>query len=206
MENSLQSVIAKLENLFSEFNSKYFENSLEKPIIAVNHDHTASAFGWFTTWKAWSKEGTDGFYEINVCAEHLNRPIYDICATLIHEMVHIYNQLNEIKDTSRAGTYHNKKFKVSAEEHGLIIENTEKYGWTKTSLQESTKEFIDTLELEAIGLHRSGATKADKVAKKSSSKKYICHTCGLIIRATREVRVTCTDCDIEMTLEDNDEE
>ena len=44
---------------------------------------------------------------------------------MLHEMAHLYNLENGIKDTSRAGTYHNAKFKATAEEHGLICERSE---------------------------------------------------------------------------------
>lgn len=33
----------------------------------------------------------DGFYEINICAEHLARPFEQVAETLLHEMVHLYN-------------------------------------------------------------------------------------------------------------------
>ena len=36
---------------------------------------------------------------------------------------------------------------------------------------------------------------------KQSSRKYVCPCCGLIIRATKECRVMCMECDEEMKLE-----
>ena len=53
----------------------------------------------------------DGFYEINICAEHLARPFEQVAETLLHEMVHLYNLQIGVQDTSRGGTYHNKKYK-----------------------------------------------------------------------------------------------
>lgn len=73
-EASLKPVIAELETLFSKFNAWFFENKLESPVITVSPDHTRGAYGWCTSWKAWqngAKEG--GFYEVNLCAEYLNR-------------------------------------------------------------------------------------------------------------------------------------
>lgn len=72
---SLQQVIGKLESLFSTFNGKFFNGELQKPVITVSPDTTRGAYGWCTSWKAW-KQGDDseGFFEINMCAEHLNRP------------------------------------------------------------------------------------------------------------------------------------
>ena len=74
-EVSLKPVIDELETLFSKFNKAFFEGKLEKPVITVSPDHTRGAYGWCTGWKAWqdgTKEG--GYYEINLCAEYLNRP------------------------------------------------------------------------------------------------------------------------------------
>ena len=89
-EASLKPVIAELETLFSKFNARFFENKLESPVITVSPDHTRGAYGWCTSWKGWqngAKEG--GFYEINLCAEYLNRPYEETCGTLLHEMVHL---------------------------------------------------------------------------------------------------------------------
>ena len=81
-EVSLKPVIDELETLFSKFNKAFFEGKLEKPVITVSPDHTCGAYGWCTSWKAWqdgTKEG--GYYEINLCAEYLNRPFEETCGT-----------------------------------------------------------------------------------------------------------------------------
>ena len=78
-EASLKPVIAELETLFSRFNARFFENKLESPVITVSPDHTRGAYGWCTSLKAWqngAKEG--GFYEVNLCAEYLNRPYEEL--------------------------------------------------------------------------------------------------------------------------------
>lgn len=128
-EVSLKPVIDELETLFSKFNKAFFEGKLEKPVITVSPDHTRGAYGWCTGWKAWqdgTKEG--GYYEINLCAEYLNRPFEETCGTLLHEMVHLQNLQDNVQDTSRSGSYHNRKFKETAEAHGLTVEKGEKYG------------------------------------------------------------------------------
>ena len=204
-KKSLGSVIAALENLFQQFNMKFFNEELEAPVIAVSPDVTSGAYGWCTTWKAWkakddeSKDG--GFYEINLCAEHLTRPFEEVCATLLHEMVHLDNIAKEIKDTSRNGAYHNKRFKQTAEQHGLVIGRDEKYGWTVTSLNDETKAFVATLDGSAFQIFRQKLPQLKKTGS-NSSRKYVCPCCGLIIRATKEVRVICGDCNVELELEE----
>lgn len=61
------------------------------------------------------------------------RSIEDVVATLIYEMVHCDNYEKGIKDCSRGGTCHNKRFKVSAKSHGLCGAHSEKCGWSHTS-------------------------------------------------------------------------
>lgn len=122
-ETSLKPVIEKLESLFSKFNEKFYNNELQTPVITVSPDTTKGAYGWCTAWKAWTigeqkkvadlstltKEDLeamkkdDGFYEINICAEHLARPFEQVAETLLHEMVHLYNLQIGVQDTSRGG-------------------------------------------------------------------------------------------------------
>lgn len=196
---SIKSAIDKLESLFSKFNEHFYEGKIEKPVITISPDSTSGSYGWCTCWKAWAKADSeeDGYYEINMCAEHMNRPFKEICATLLHEMVHLWNLQNDIQDTSRRGTYHNKKFKTVAEEHGLIIEKDDKYGWTKTSLNEETEIYVAGLDDNGFGLYRKQALNIGTSKSKQSTRKYVCPNCGCIIRATKEVRVMCVDCDVE---------
>jgi len=199
---SLQEVIGQLENLFSNFNNKFFDGKLEKPVITVSPDTTRGAFGWCTSWKAWKDSAdSDGYYEINMCAEHLNRPFEETCSTLIHEMVHLMNLQNGVQDTSRSRLYHNKKFKQTAEEHGLVIEKDAKYGWCITRLNEHALEYIKSLDGQAFTLFRSKIPKV-KSSSSSSSMKYVCPGCGAIIRATKEVNVMCADCELHFELEE----
>lgn len=200
MENAtIRPVIERLEQVFDTFNNQFYNNELERPVITVAQDTTSGAYGWFTTWRAWQEEGTEGYYEINICAESLDRPFHQTVGTLLHEMAHLYARMNNIKDTSRGGTYHNKRFKEIAEAHGLIIENTQKNGWTKTSLTPATHEFVTNMNFEGFSLRRMSPDKASS-AKKSSSKKYVCPHCGQSVRATKEIKILCGECSTEEEL------
>lgn len=199
-EASLKPVIDELETLFSKFNARFFGNKLERPVITVSPDHTRGAFGWCTSWKAWQDEAKEGgFYEINLCAEYLNRPYEETCGTLLHEMVHLQNLQDGVQDTSRSGTYHNRKFKDAAEAHGLTCEKGEKYGWHKTALNPEALEFVQSLGKQGFTLVRPKplGLKGSSKGGGSSSRKYVCPCCGIIIRATKEVHVICAECEVE---------
>lgn len=195
---SLQAVIAKLENLFEVFNKHFFNGELETPVIAVSPDTTKGAYGWCTTWKAWQGAKEGGYYEINMCAEHLSRPFPETCGMLIHEMVHLKNLQDKIQDCSRSGKYHNKRFKDTAELYGLMVEKDAKYGWCRTKLTDETIEWLKTEFPDESGftLHRDRKIKLTSSGKSSSSRKYVCPECGTIIRATKEVNVECADCGV----------
>ena len=120
-------------------------------------------------------------------------------------MVHLYNLENGVKDTSRAGTYHNRKFKEAAEAHGLTVEASEKYGWSITALTDEAKQevadFMDSIGKTSFDLYREKVVEEKKKGGKSSSRKYVCPCCGLIIRATKEVKVICWECN-ELLIEE----
>ena len=200
---SLKPVIEELESLFSTFNTRFFAGELEQPVITVSPDNTRGAYGWCTGWKAWqggTKEG--GYYEINLCAEHLNRPFDQTCCTLIHEMVHLKNLQDGVQDTSRSGLYHNKKFKATAEATGaLTVDKGEKYGWHITKLSPDGEAFVKSLGKDGFSLVRPKVPNLKGSSSKQSTRKYVCPCCGAIIRATKEVRVICADCDIEFVEE-----
>ena len=183
-------VAGYLNKVFDMLNTEFFENALSRPTITIQS--TPRAYGHFSlredTWL--SKLGAT--HELNLGAGTLARPIENVAATLLHEMVHLYCYESGIKDTSRGFTYHNKRFKVAAESHGLIVAHHEKYGWSITSPSDALLDFV----LET-GTHSSGGT-GPALTKKSSSRKYVCPCCKNSVGATKLVNIGCLDCQIPM--------
>ena len=114
-------------------------------------------------------------------------------------MVHLQNLQDNVQDISRSGSYHNRKFKETAEAHGLTVEKGEKYGWHKTTLNPQAEAFVKSLGKSGFCLvrPRTNPLKGSRKGGGSSSRKYVCPCCGTIIRATKEVHVICADCDCE---------
>lgn len=205
-------VAGYLNKIFDLLNQNYFESVLSRPTITIQS--TPKAYGHFSlrddTWI--SKNGAS--HEINIGAGTLSRPIEEVAATLLHEMVHYYNHVNGIKDCSRGNTYHNRRFKESAEERGLIVRHSEKYGWSHTSPSDDLLEFVldndlrDILinrnEMTAFPIHGTGTHSGTDITgtrKPSSARKYICPCCGNSVRATKSVNIGCLDCNSPMILE-----
>ena len=207
---SYNRVAGYLNKVFDLLNAAFFESALSRPTITIQS--TPRAYGHFSlrddTWI--SKLGKT--HEINIGAGTLARPIEEVAATLLHEMVHYYNFVNGVQDCSRNGTYHNRKFKKAAEARGLIVQHSEKYGWSHTSPSDELLEFVLDNDLTDILINRnefsgfqitgtgthSGTPIGTTVPKKSSSRKYICPCCGMSVRATKEVNIACLDCGMKM--------
>ena len=206
---SYNRVAGYLNKIFDLLNEEYFESTLPRPTITIQS--TPKAYGHFSlredTWV--SKLG--GTHEINLGAGTIARPIEQICATLLHEMVHYYNYQNGVQDCSRGNTYHNKKFKEAAENHGLCVDHSEKYGWSHTTPSDELIEFVLKYDLTDILINRNEFTGFQITGtgthngagvftptKPSSTRKYICPCCGMSVRATRVVNIACLDCSEQM--------
>lgn len=189
-------VAGYLNKVFDLLNVEFFENALSRPTITIQS--TPRMYGHFSlredTWL--SKLG--GTHELNIGAGTLARPIEDVAATLLHEMCHLYCYENGIKDTSRNYTYHNKRFKATAESHGLVVAHHDKYGWTITSPGDDLLDFVLSAGLTDILISRNEYSGISATLKKSSSRKYICPCCRNSVRATKIVNIACLDCQIPM--------
>lgn len=196
--------VSYMGTLFDYCNTTLFHGELDKPVITVQQDAKNKTYGWFSVKKVWHERGenAEDAHELNMTAQELNRPIAEIAATLIHEMCHLYASANNIQDTSRSCTYHNKMFKKIAEKHGLNVECVKTFGWSKTSLTDDTKALIEDFVKEYPDelIYRSPVVKGQSV-KTSSTRKYVCPCCGMSVRATKEVNIMCADCDMFMVSE-----
>ena len=117
----------QLEKLFRLLNEDFFDGQLETPIITIQS--TPRAYGHYSVHPIWTVNGQENRHEINIGAGTLDREIEYTVATLLHEMVHMYNgTVLKVQDCSRGGTYHNKQFQQTAESVGLIVTKSDAYG------------------------------------------------------------------------------
>lgn len=197
-----------LEKIFRILNAHYFDNQLEEPIITIQS--TPRAYGHVTVGKTWIR-GEENRHELNIGAGTLNRDIENVVATMLHEMVHLYNMAVGVQDTSRAGAYHNKRFKTAAEARDLSISYDPRIGWSITEPTDALLEFIleqgwgeihmnrnEGLMIRGGGTPSGGPGTAFKTGKGSNSRKYQCPCCGCSVRATKAVNVACLDCGVPM--------
>ena len=188
--------VTYLAKLYDFCNEKFFGGELTRPVITVQRDERNKTCGWWSVKKVWRENAEDeGEHELNITAQQLDRLINEIAATMIHEMCHQYASVHKLQDTSRSGNYHNKLYKKIAEAHGLAVECEKTIGWSVTSLTDETAaliaEFVKDNPADII--YRLPVMRGQTV-KTSSTRKYICPCCGNSVRATKEVRIMCVDC------------
>lgn len=204
-----------LVKIFKMLNDDLFEGALSIPVITIQS--TPKAYGHITVGKVWTADEQER-HELNIGAGTLSRPIEETVATLVHEMVHLYNIQQGKQDTSRGYTYHNKIFKEEAEKRLLHIEHHPTYGWTITSPTDGLIEWILNHDLDEIQISRNDGFSSFALPPKtggsngarppvpttpkrpSSTRKYKCPCCGTSVRATKKVNIICADCDERMVL------
>lgn len=200
-------VAGYLNKIFSLLNETYFENALSKPVITIQS--TPRAYGHVSCAKVWTSD-EEHRHELNIGAGTLRRNIENVVATMLHEMVHLWNIQNGVQDCSRGGAYHNKRFKEEAEKRDLIIEHHASYGWTLTTPSDALIEWCIKNDLAEIRVTRhdgafsftppaggKAGTHAPPTAtgkKPSSTRKYICPHCSASVRATRDISIICGAC------------
>lgn len=194
-----------LEKLYDMLNADFFDGGLDRPVITIQS--SSRSYGHYTLYDAWSIKG-EGYKEINIAAGTLNRPIeYTVC-TILHEMCHQFNnEIANVQDCSREGTYHNKYFRHTAETHGLNVSRSDKYGWSITSPSDELLDWILDNDIQEIKLSRNdfdfvsisgGNTAANggtpTPAARVHNHRYICPICGSVARSGKTLNLICGDC------------
>lgn len=201
--------VSQLEHIYNSLNADFFGGGLPVPIITVQSK--PGTMGHCSVAKVWQRK-EDKTHELNIAAEVLNYPVEETIDTMLHEMVHLYCRQHDIKEVSRGGSYHNKKFKEIAEAHGLTCYQTGKYGWNTTpgdnlveyALNKGWNEILlgrnglpPAMRTGATGTaHPGAATPGGK--RPSSTRKVVCPVCGQSVRATKKVNIICGVCMVPM--------
>ncbi len=87
--------------------------------------------------------------EVLLAGEALHLKPEDVFEVLLHEAAHGINAARNVKDTSRGGRYHNARFKKTAIEVGLTVEQMNPYGFAKTAVPPATAARYTT-EIEQL--------------------------------------------------------
>ena len=169
-----QQLLQELYRAFDFFNEKFAEGKLPKVVITIQEAGRRNALGWFGKGFWSDRICEDGVNEINLSAEWMSRTPEAILETLLHEMAHLKNAVNGVRDCS-SGQYHNKYFKRAAEEFGLTVERGGNKGYAFTALGPVAEEVIKQFNPDKKTL--SGLKR--KPVGSASEKRYVSLIVGI---------------------------
>ncbi len=187
---------------YNFFNEKLFDNALPACLITLQRKN--GAYGYFSGSRFHNRDGDWVVDEIALNPTHFrDRPIKDVLATLVHEMVHL--QQHHFGKPSRAG-YHNSEWAEMMEAIGLIPSHTGLPGGKQTGQRVShypkaggqfdmaAEELIE----ECFDFHFVESVSPDAAKKTASKTKYSCPSCGLNAWAKPGVRLVCDECETSL--------
>lgn len=217
---TIESVTQELHKAFNLFNDAFFEGTLPVTAITIQSSgHRRLSMGWCSMKPVWgTKDASQQMYEINLSAEFLADDFFEVMDTLLHEMVHLYHMVNDIQDTSRKGTYHNKKFRDKCLSIGFEYANPrpdKQHGYSFVRIGQQLKDRIGAMDINAetfviarrgfnyLRAVEDGATPEEAIAETtytgtsstSNSIKWSCPTCDMSVRSyKKEVNIICGEC------------
>jgi SprT-like family protein len=191
-----------LQEAYDEFNKRLFGGKLVD--VFITYQRHAHSRGHFSADRFAGRTAMGRKHELALNPDHfIGRSDADIAATLVHEMVHCWQQQYG-KPGSRG--YHNKEWAAKMKEVGLWPSNTGGIGGKETGQQMShwimpDGQFSLTFAvLAATGwkLNLESAQRGAPDGGRKSKTKFTCTGCGQNAWGKPDLAVTCTPCRIEM--------
>lgn len=186
-------------NAFNFFNKKLFNSSLKKIVITFERQgRNKTVAGYFTN--RFVKIDDHHVCKIAIILEHINKLSMKVSlSTLIHEMIHFSNFINNIQDTSKSGV-HNYNFKKEAEKVGYIItEKSPRIGWSAGTPNEMLSAIINEFLTINPWPYKEFDVPFKEVEKKPKTIfSYLCTSCGITVKGKKEIKLICGFCEEPM--------
>jgi predicted SprT family Zn-dependent metalloprotease len=190
-----------IDKLFDYYNQRLFDGKLNDCMINMSRQKGAYGFFQPQNWKKYNlkKEVDKDIHEISLNPNYLDRPNIEWHSTLVHEMVHLWQQ--DFGKPSRSN-YHNKQWARKMEEIGLIPSSTGQPGGKKTgqgmSHYVSTNgqfiEVFNRLMEKSIKYSPLQGLETNKAASRKAYKtKYEC-PCGNNVWGKPGLHIVCAVC------------
>jgi predicted RNA-binding Zn-ribbon protein involved in translation (DUF1610 family) len=197
--------IAAFRSMFDHFNATLFAGTL--PSVFLNFSRAANSYGFFAA-ERWERDG-EVKHEISLNPAYLkSRDQREVASTLVHEMVHLWQQ--EFGKPGR-GRYHNAEWADKMETIGLMPSSTAAPGGERTGDRVSHyivegalyAQAFDAMPAEFLlpwvcGEVESGRN-GKKKPRKASKVKYTCPECGANAWGCPSLFLVCGDCDESMS-------
>ena len=203
-------LLAALEHAWAAIRARHPDVPDAVLVIASGGDAKRLHLGRFAP-DRWQVAGT-GRHEVLVGGEGLHRGPVEVLATLLHEAAHSLARTRSIKDTSRQGRYHNRRYAHLAAELGLAVSHDERIGWSLTTVPEATvaayTAVVDEVRV-ALVLWRYLDQLAGTRGRSRNLLACAC-PCGRRIRAATatlaDAPILCGACDGPFTPDDADQD
>jgi predicted SprT family Zn-dependent metalloprotease len=189
-----------LDGLYDYYNNNLFNGKLKSCMINMSRQRRENGFFISSNWKN-AVKGGEKVHEISLNPDYLDRPEIEWHSTLVHEMVHLWQ--NDYGKPSRT-RYHNRQWAQKMEEIGLIPSSTGEAGGKKTGQNMThyiphTGLFIEAfnrlkekrLKYVPLPLLEPGKNKASN--KNANKTKYEC-PCGNNVWGKPGLNLICADC------------
>jgi hypothetical protein len=191
------------QSMYDHFNRALFDGEL--PQVILNFSRRAGSLGFFAA-ERWD-DGRARTHEISLNPAHLKeRSPIDVASTLVHEMVHLWQQ--ERGTPSRAG-YHNAEWAEKMESVGLVPSDTGGPGGHRVGQQmhhyvADTGRFQHAFELLPRGCllpwrcrpeeERGAREGRGTVAGTRNKVKYTCPSCASNVWGKPDLEIQCVPC------------
>ncbi len=186
-----------LDEAYGYFNRELFENTL--PACLITYQRKANTKGHFSANRFVNRRDDTRLHELAMNPNtFLDRTVEEILSTLVHEMVHLWQQ--EYGTPSRRG-YHNRQWADKMLGVGLVPSVTGRPEGKQTG--QSVTHFIQEggpfesacgVFLAAGRQLEWGSMREKPQPGKSSKMKYLCSKCGLACWAKPDANLICGDC------------
>ena len=115
---------------------------------------------------------------------------------LLHQMVHIYCHIFDIKDTTRQGRYHNANFRRVARDYGLKVKPESHEGTHIIGCQDQVykiiKQHISEFDREICCIEKYLRNQTDQ------TYTYVCPICNRKVKGEQGTKLICGYCYTEM--------
>lgn len=180
--------------MFDHFNRELFGGQLPHVILNFSRD-LKRAVGYYAV-NRWESEAKK-VDEITLNPDHLKRGPQATAATLVHEMVHLWQQ--SCGKPSRSG-YHNKEWADKMEAVGLIPSSTgqpggRRVGQRMTHYVAEDGAFLRSFKALALALPWQSEGRRVATTKYEKAKvKYSCAQCGTNVWGKPGLQIGCMEC------------
>jgi hypothetical protein len=160
----------------------------------------------------WQHGESERLAELFISGEGLRDGAAGVLGTLLHEAAHGLAHVRGVKDTSRQGRYHNRRFKALGEELGLVLAEDSRIGWSITAVpQTTTDEYRAELEqlTNALVAYRHAEVTVSAGGKKNTNLAVATCACPRKIRVApstlAEAPILCGACETEFVAETDED-